>query len=146
MMHCKAMGDPLLFLSDYRRMPINIEFFLAGHPFLFLGREGGIKGFDCDGILTAISGGTGDVHPVFTFQRPGNQFCHQQGRGEIAGDHKADILLFAADKSTADIVAGISKIDVHIVAHIASHLKGMLDQDLAKLLPLIFRRNTQRAE
>ena len=69
-------------------MAIDIEFLLAGHPFLFLGREGGIEGFHGGGIFTAIRRGTGDVHPVFTFQRPGNQFCHQQRSGEIAGNDK----------------------------------------------------------
>ena len=127
-------------------MTVDVEFLLAGHPFLFLAWKCSIEGFHGGGILAAIRRGAGDVHPVFAFQRTGNQLCHQQRSGEIAGNDKADILLFAADKSAADIVARISKIDVHIVAHLASYPEGMLDQDLAKLLPLIFRRNTQRAE
>ena len=127
-------------------MPIDVEFLLAGHPLFFLVWESYIKGFHGSCILAAIRSGAGDVHPVLAFQRAGNQFGHQQGSGEITGNHKADIFLFAADKSAADIVARITEVDVHIITHLASYRKGMLDQDLAKLLPLIFRRNTQRAE
>ena len=119
-----AKTSSAVILSNHGRMAIDIKLLLAGDPLLLLWREGCIECFDCGGILTAISGGTGDVHPVFTFQRPGNQFCHQQGGGEITGNNKADILLFAADKSAADIVARIAEIDVHIVAHFAHNFKA----------------------
>ena len=127
-------------------MAVNEEFLLAGHPFLFLGRELGIECRNGGGILAAICGGTGDVHPVFALQGAGDQFGHQQGGGEIAGDDEADIFLLTADKTAADIVAGIAEVDVHIVAHPAGCLEGMLDEDLAQLLPLEFRRNTEGAE
>lgn len=42
----------------------------------------------------------------------------------------------------ADIVAGISKIDFHIIPHLPRHIKGMLDEDPVRFLPLILRCNT----
>ena len=50
-------------------MAIDIKLLLAGHPLLFLGREGGVKGFDRGGILAAIRSGAGDVHPIPAIQR-----------------------------------------------------------------------------
>ena len=134
----------VLRLADYGRMTIDIELLLAGHPFLFLGWEGGIKGFHCCGILAAIGGGTGNVHPLSAVQRTGHKLTNEKRCGEVAVHHKADILLFAADKATADIVARIAEIDVHIITHLACNFKGMLDQYFAEFLPLVFGCNTKR--
>ena len=97
-------------------MTIDIELFLARHPFLFFGREGGVESLDSGGVLAAISGGTGNVHPLFAVQHTGNKLADEKCRREVAVHHKADILLFAADKAATDIVARIAEVDIQIVA------------------------------
>ena len=97
-------------------MAINIELFLAGHPFLFLQREGRVKGFDRGGIVTAVGGGGRDVHPLFAVKCTRYKLRHKQGGREVTVHDKADVLLFAAYKSTAHVVARIAEVDVHIVA------------------------------
>ena len=72
-------------LSDYGRMSVNIEFFLAGHPRLLFGRESSIKGLHSGSVSTAIGCGAGDIHPGAAVQRTGNQFPDQKGCGVIAG-------------------------------------------------------------
>ena len=79
-------------------MPIDIELLLAGHPLLFLGRECGVKDFDSGGVLTAVGGGGGDIHPLPAVKRAGDKLCHEQGRRKVAVHHKADVLLLAAHK------------------------------------------------
>ena len=69
-------------------------------------------------------------------KRARNKLRHEQSRWEVALTHKADVLLFEAHKSTADIVAGIPQIDVHVVTHLARDFKGMLNQEL-----VLFRLN-----
>ena len=101
-------------------MTIDIELFLTWHPFLFLGWECSVEGFHSGGVLAAIGGGTRNVHPLSAVQRAGNKLTNEKRCGEVAVHHKADILLFAADKPTADIVARIAKVDVHIISHLAS--------------------------
>ena len=132
--------------AHHGRVAVNVELLLAGHPFLFFGRKLGIESGDGGVVLTAVCGGAGDVHPVFALQRAGDQFGHQQGGGEIAGDNEADIFLLTADKTAADIVAGVAEVDVHIVTHPAGRLEGMFDEHLAQLLPLEFRGNAERAK
>ena len=127
-------------------MTIDIELLLAWHPLLVLGRECRIKCLDRGGVLTAVGGGGGNIHPLPAVKRVRHKLCNEQGGREVSVHHKAHILLFAAHKSTADIVARIAEIDVHIVAHLACHLKGMLDQELAELLSLIFWSNAKRPE
>jgi len=127
-------------------MAIDIEFLLARHPFLFLGWKCSVEGFHGGGVLAAIGGGTGNVHPLSAVKCAGNKLTDKKRRGEVAVHHKADILLFAADKATADVVARIAKVDVHIITHFASNRKGMLDQHFAELLSLVFGGNTQRPE
>lgn len=75
-------------LSYHGGVAVNIEFFLTGHPFLFLGREGGIKGFHRGGILTAIGGGRSNVHPLFAVQHTRHKLADKQRSGEIAGNDK----------------------------------------------------------
>ena len=97
-------------------------------------------------ILTAIGGSRGNIHPLLAVKRVRNKLRDEQSGGEVAVNHKADVLLFAAHKSTADVVARIAEVDVHIVAHFSCYLKGMLDQHFAELLPLIFGSNAKRPE
>ena len=104
-------------------MTIDVELLLARHPFLFLRWKCSIEGFYCGGVLAAIGGGTGNVHPLSAVQRAGDKLADKKRCGEVAVHHKADILLFAADKPTADIVARIAEIDVHVITHLASNFK-----------------------
>ena len=127
-------------------MTIDIELLLARHPLLFFGWECGVESFDSGGVLTAIGGGGGNIHPLSAVKRAGDKLCNEQGGGEVTGGDKADVLLFAAHEAAADVVARIAEIDVHVVAHLARHLKGMLNQNLAELLPLIFGSNAKRPE
>ena len=120
-------------------MAVNIEFLLTGHPSLLLRREGGIKGLYCGGVIAAIGGGAGDIHPVLSGKRTGDQFRNQKRCRIVTGDNETDILLFAADKAPADIISGVSEIDVYIVTHLFRSFKGMLDEDLTIFLPLVFR-------
>ena len=96
----------LLRLSDYRRMTIDIELLLAGHPLLFLGRKSQIEGFNCGCILTAIGGGAGDIHPLFAIEYTGDKLTDKKRRREVTVYHKTDILLFTTYKPSGDIVAG----------------------------------------
>ena len=96
-------------------MTIDVELFLARHPFLFLRWECSLEGFHGGGVLAAIGSGTGNVHPLSAVQRAGHKLTDKNRRGEIAVHHKADILLFAAHKPTADIVARIAEVYVHII-------------------------------
>lgn len=43
----------------------------------------------------------------------------------VSVHNKADILLFATHKASANVVTRIAEIDVYIVAHLACNLKGM---------------------
>ena len=94
-------------------MTVNVEFFLAGSPCLFLRREAGVKGLDGGGVLTAVGGMRGDIHPPMTVQRTGDQLADQKRRRKVAGNDKADVFLFAADESAADVVTGIAEVDVY---------------------------------
>ena len=114
-------------LSDYRGMAVDIEFLLAGHPCLFFRGKACVEGLYRSGVFAAICGGAGDVHPLFAVENAGNKFADKKCRGEITGNDKADILLFAADESAADIVAGIAEIDVYIIPDFSCHLKRMLN-------------------
>ena len=89
-------------------MAIDVELFLTRHPFLFLRQESGIEGFHGSGVLAAISGGTGSVHPLSAVKCAGHKLTNKKCCWEVAVYHKADILLFAADKATADVVARIT--------------------------------------
>ena len=119
---------------------------MAGHPLLFFGWKCGIELGDGIFIVTAIGCSAGDIHPLFALKCALYKFCDEQCRGIVAWGNKADVLLFAAYKSTADIVSGIAEIDINIVAHLASDLKGMLNKDLAELLPLILWSDTKRTK
>ena len=110
-------------------MTIDIEFLLARHPLLFFWWECRVKGFDSGGVLAAVGGGGRNVHPLSAVKRARNKFRNEQGGGEVTVHNKANVLLFAAHKSTADVVAGIPKIDVHIVTHLARDLKGMVEYE-----------------
>ena len=74
-------------------MAIDIELFLARHPFLFLGWKCGIEGFHSGGVLAAIGGGGGDIHPLFAVKRAGPELADKESRRVIAGNNEADILL-----------------------------------------------------
>ena len=80
-------------------MTIDVELLLARHPFLFLWRESSVEGFHSGGVLAAISGGRRDIHPLSAVQRAGLKLTNEKCCGEVAVHHKADILLFAADKA-----------------------------------------------
>ena len=110
-------------LSDYRRMTIDIELFLAWHPLFLFRWESGVKGFDSICVLTAVGGGGGNIHPLFAVKHSGNKLCHKQSCGEVAGGDKADVLLFAAYETAADVVSGIAEINVHIVSHPSCYFK-----------------------
>ena len=86
---------PVLFSSDHRRISVNIEFLLARHPFFLFGREGSIEGIDGGGVITAIGGGGGDIHPLLAVEHAGDELGNEQGSREIALADKADILLLA---------------------------------------------------
>ena len=96
-------------------MTIDIELLLARHPLLFFRRKCHVKGFDCGGVITAICGGGRNVHPLSTVKSTGNKLRNEQSRWEVAFSDKADVLLFAAHKTTANVVAGIAEIDVHVI-------------------------------
>ena len=114
-------------------MTVDVELLPARHPLLFFGGECRVEGFDSSGVLTAIGSGGGNIHPLPPVKRARNKLRHEQSRWEVALTHKADVLLFEAHKSTADIVAGIPQIDVHVVTHLARDFKGMLNQELVLL-------------
>ena len=130
--------------ANYRRMPIDIELLLARHPLLFFGWESRVESFDSSGIFTAIGSGGRNIHPLSAVKRARNKLTYEKCGREVSVHDEADVLLFAAHKSAANVVARISEIDVHIVAHLACHLKGMLDQNLAELLPLILGSDAKR--
>ena len=127
-------------------MTIDIELLLAWHPLLFLWWESCVECLGCGGILTAIGGGTGDIHPFFAVKRTGNKFTDKKCCWEVTVHYKTYILLFTAHEPTADIVTRLAEVNVDIIAHLASYLKGMLNQHFAELLPLILRCNAKRSE
>ena len=127
-------------------MTIDVEFLLARHPLLFLWWKCRIEGFHGGNVLAAIRGSGRNIHPFFAVQHVWNKLTNKECRWEVAFTNKAHVLLFAAHKSTADVVPRIAEVDIHVVAHLACNLKGMLDQKFSKLLPLVFRRNTKRSE
>ena len=100
-------------------MTIDIEFLLAWHPLLFFRWECRVERFNSGSILTAVGGGRWNVHPLSAVERIRYKLANEKRRWEVAVNHEADVLLFAAHKSTADIVARIAEIDVYIVAHLA---------------------------
>ena len=140
-MRNRNSSSAVIRLSDYRRMTIDIELLLAWHPLLFLGWESRVECFDRRDVLTAVGGGGRNVHPLFTVECIRHKLSYKQSSREVSVHDETDVLPFAAYETTADVVARIAEIDVHIVAHFACYLKGMLDQHLAELLPLIFGSN-----
>lgn len=133
-------------LSCYRRMTIDVEFLLARHPLLFLGRKSRIKCLNSSCILTAIGGSRRNKHPLFAVKHVWNKLANEQCRWEVAVHNKTYVLLFAAHEAATDVVARIAEDDVHVISHLSRHLKGMLNQNLAQLLPLIFRHNAKRSK
>ena len=125
-------------------MPIDIEFLLARHPFLLLGREGRIESFNGGGILAAIGGGAWDIHSFSAVECALFKLANEQGGGEVAVKNKADILLFAADEAAPNVVPGVAEIDVHAVPELARRLERMFDKHFAELLPLKFGRDAER--
>ena len=104
-------------------MTIDIELLLAWHPLLLLWRKCCVKSFDGSSVLTAVGGGRWNVHPLSSVKRVRHKLANEKCRREVAVYDEADVLLFAAYETTADIVAWIAEIDVHIVAHLACNLK-----------------------
>lgn len=127
-------------------MTIDVEFLLARHPLLFLCWKSGVECFDCIDILTAIGGGTGDIHPFSAVKCAGNKLTDKKCRWEVTVRDKTNIFLFATNKPTADIVARIAEVNVHIITHLACNIKRMLDQHFAELQPLILRCNAKRSK
>ena len=62
-------------------MTIDIEFLLARHPLLLLGKEGCVKGFHRGGVITAVGGGRWNVHPLFAVKRAPHKLCDKQAGG-----------------------------------------------------------------
>ena len=75
----------VLRLADYGRMTIDVEFLLAGHPFLFLGWKCVVEGFHSGGVLAAIGGGTENVQPLSAVQRTGDKLTNQKRWWEVSG-------------------------------------------------------------
>ncbi len=112
-------------------MTIDIEFLLARHPRLFFGWKGRVEGFDRGDVLAAAGGGGRNVHPLFPVKRARHQLANKKCGRKIAVHDKADVLLFAAQKTASDVVRGIAEVDVPVIAHLPRRVKGMLDQHLA---------------
>ena len=85
-------------------------------------------------------------HKHFVLLAIRHKLTYEKSGREVSVHDETDVLPFAAYETTAYVVARISEIDVHIVAHLACNLKGMLDQELAELLPLIFGCDAKRPE
>ena len=132
--------------ANYRRMTIDIELLLARHPLLFFRWECRVKGFNSSGVFTAVGGGGGNIYPLSAVKCIRHKLTYEKCGREVPVHDEADVFLFTAHETTADIVARIAEIDVYIVTHFACYLKGMLDQYLAELLPLIFGCNAKRSE
>ena len=82
-------------------------------------------------VFSQQSGGSaGGVRPLLNVQRTGDKLTDQKCRGEIAVHHKADIFLFVAYESAADIVAGVPEIDVYIISHFPCNFKRVLNEYL----------------
>ena len=64
-------------------MTIDVEFLLAGHPLLFLGRKCGVEGVNCDNVLTAIGGSGGYIHPFLAVQHVRNKLANEKRRREV---------------------------------------------------------------
>lgn len=64
----------------------------------------------------------------------------------ISRTHEGYVFLFAADEPKADVIAGISKYNIYIVAELPRNLKRMLNEELSKLQTLIFWSDTERSE
>ena len=77
-------------------MTIDVELFLARHPFLFLRWKCSIEGFHGGGVLAAIGGGRRDIHPLSAVKCAGDKLTDKKRRWEVAVHHKADILLFCS--------------------------------------------------
>lgn len=92
---------------------------MVRHPLLFLMWKSCVECFDRRDVLTAVGGGRWNVHPLSAVKRVRHKLANEKCRREIAVYNKADVLLFAAHETTADIVARIAEIDVYIVAHLA---------------------------
>ena len=127
-------------------MTVDIELLLARHPPFFFRREGGVEGFDGGGVLAAVGGGRRDIHPLSAVKSAGNKLADEERRREVAVRDKADVLLFTADEAAADVISGIAEKDVYVIAHFSGNLKGVLDQQLAELLPLILGSHAKRPE
>ena len=136
----------MFFLSYHGGMAIDIKLLLAWHPFLFLFGEGGVKGGDRLGIVTAIGGGAGDIRPLFALQCIGDKLGDQQSRWEIALSYKADDLLFKAYEASGYVVTRITEVDIYVVSHFTRYCEGVLYQYFPQLLSLVLRRNAERAE
>ena len=54
---------------------------------------------------------------------PGTSSATSRAVGKFSFSDEADVLLFTAHETTADIVARIAEVDVHIVAHFTSYSK-----------------------
>ena len=120
-------------------MTVNVKLLLTGHPLLFHGRKRRIERLHSVDVLTAIRGCGRDIHPLLALKRIRNKLANQKRRGIITIDNKAHVLLFAAYKSSADVVAGISEVDVYVISHAARNIKGMLNEQFSQFLPLKFR-------
>ena len=66
-------------------MAIDIELLLARHPLLFFRWECRVKGFDSGGVLTAIGGGGGNIHPLFAVE------CIRQKLGKLLIEYSFEV-------------------------------------------------------
>lgn len=91
-------------------MTVNTEFFLTRHPLLFLFRESCIKSLCCVCVFATVGGCARNIHQLSAVECIWYKFTDEKCRREIAVNNKTDIFLFATDKSSADVITGISEI------------------------------------
>ena len=59
-------------------MAVDVKLFLAWHPFLFLWLEGLVKSLNCGSVLTAVGGGTRNIHPLSAVKSTGNKLADKK--------------------------------------------------------------------
>ncbi len=127
-------------------MTVNTEFFLTRHPLLFLFRESCIKSLCCVCVLATVGDCARNIHQLSAVECIEYKFTDEKCRREIAVNNKTDIFLFATDKSSADVITGISEINVYVISYFAGNIKRMLNKQFAEFMSLILGCNAERSE
>lgn len=86
------------------------------------------------------------LHPLFPVQSTRHQFANKQRCRIVSVHGKADILLFAADKTAAYIIPRIAEINVYIIAQPAGLLEGILNQGFTDSVSLVIPGNANRSK